>query len=85
MILMSGIKFSQEEKNILIGKVQRYFEDQLDQEIGQFDADFLLDFFAKEIGAFYYNQGLQDAQAVLESKLDSITDAIYEIEQPTSF
>lgn len=81
---MPEIKFSIEEKRILISKVQRYFEDQLDHEIGQFDADFLLDFFAKEIGAFYYNRGLHDAQAVLESKLETISDAIYEIEQPTS-
>ncbi len=82
---MPEIKFSIDEKNILIGKIQRYFEDQLDHEIGQFDADFLLDFFAKEVGAFYYNRGLHDAQTVLESKLDTISDAIYEIEQPTSF
>ncbi|MFD2231449.1 DUF2164 domain-containing protein [Alkalimarinus sediminis] len=82
---MPDIKFSADEKRLLINKIQRYFESELDHEIGQFDADFLLDFFAKEIGAFYYNRGLHDAQAVLESKLDTISDAIYEIEQPTSF
>ncbi|WP_250655071.1 DUF2164 domain-containing protein [Alkalimarinus coralli] len=82
---MPEIKFSKEEKHHLINKVQRYFQDELDHEIGQFEADFLLDFFAKELGAFYYNQGLRDAQTVLVSKLDTISDAIYEIEQPTSF
>lgn len=82
---MPEIKFSADEKSMLISKIQHYFEDQLDHEIGQFEADFLLDFFSKEVGAFYYNQGLHDAQAVLESKLDTISDAIYEIEQPTSF
>lgn len=63
-------------------KIQRYFEDELDQDIGQFEAEFLLDFFAKEIGPQFYNQGLQDAQAVLSSRIDDIQDAIAEIEKP---
>ena len=82
---MPEITFAKEEKDILVSKIQRYFQDQLDQDIGQFDADFLLDFISKEMGAFFYNQGLRDAQSVLEEKLESINDAIYEIEKPTPF
>ncbi len=82
---MSTIKFSKEEKNTIIQIIRQYFEDELDQEIGQFDAEFLLDFFAKKIGVYFYNQGLQDAQVVVKSRLDSIADAIYEIEKPTDF
>jgi uncharacterized protein (DUF2164 family) len=50
-------------------------------ELGQFDADFLLDFISKEIGASYYNQGLYDAQALLVDRMDSLSDAIYQLEQ----
>jgi len=82
---MAEIKFSKEEKEILIGKIQTYFQDELDHDLGQFDADFLLDFFSKEVGSFFYNQGLRDAQSVLEDKLETINDAIYEIEKPTPF
>jgi len=82
---MSNIEFSKEEKELLVKKIQLYFNDELDQKIGQFDAEFLLDFFSEEVGAYYYNRGLQDAQAILESKMDAITDAIYEIEKPTEF
>ena len=42
---MSPIQFSPAEKSLLIDKLQRYFIKELDQELGQFDADFLLDFF----------------------------------------
>ena len=82
---MSAIEFSQEEKAIIARKIQLYFTEELDQTIGQFDAEFLLDFFAGEIGAFFYNRGLFDAQTVMESRMADISDALYEIEKPTQF
>lgn len=82
---MSQIEFSREEKEVISRKVQLYFSEELDQEIGQFDAEFLLDFFAEEIGPYFYNRGLYDAQAVLESRLENISEAIYEIEKPTQY
>jgi uncharacterized protein (DUF2164 family) len=80
---MSEIEFSKEEKALIGRKIQLYFQEELEQEIGQLDAEFLLDFFAEEIGAYFYNRGLNDAQAVLEGRLDDIREAIYEIEKPT--
>ena len=74
-----------EEKALIVQKIQRYFNDELDQTLGQFDAEFLLDFFSKEVGGFYYNRGLLDAQAVLHEKAEHIAEAIYELEKPTSF
>ena len=82
---MPTIEFSKEEKAIINQKIQLYFKEELEQEIGQFDAEFLLDFFSEEIGPYYYNRGLYDAQAVLENRLEDINQAIYEIEKPTQF
>lgn len=82
---MSQIEFSSEEKDVICRKIQLYFKEELDQEIGQFDAGFLLDFFAEEMGAYFYNRGLYDAQAILENQLANIGEAIYEIEKPTQF
>lgn len=82
---MAKIEFSKEEKATLISKIQDYFNDELNEEIGQFDADFLLDFFSKEVGVYFYNQGLRDAQVILNDKLESISEAIDEIEAPTEF
>jgi uncharacterized protein (DUF2164 family) len=81
---MSDIEFSNEEKSILVKKLKAYFETELDYEIGQFEAQFLLDFISSEIGAFYYNKGLSDAQAIVLGKIEDITDAFYEIEKPTN-
>ena len=82
---MTNIEFSKAEKDLIIRKVQKYFDKELGQDLGQFDAEFLLDFFAKEVGAYFYNRGLRDAQAVIEDKLADIADALYEIEKPTEF
>ena len=77
------IEFSDREKQLIVKKIQDYFIENLDQEITYFDAEFLLGFFSKEVGAFYYNRGLYDAQTILDEKLENVKDAIYEIEKPT--
>ena len=76
------ITFSDAEKAAIVIKIKRYFAAELDQDIGQFDAEFLLDFFAKEFGAAFYNRGLADAQQVLLARVDSISEAIEELEEP---
>ncbi len=81
----ADIRFSNDEKAILVDKLKLYFDQELNQEIGQFDAEFLLDFIGEEMGAYFYNRGLQDAQAMLESRIESITDGFYELEKPAEF
>ena len=82
---MAKIEFSDIEKAAIVGKIKLYFREELDQDIAQFDAEFLLDFFSEEVGAYNYNRGLSDAKLILEQKFESITDAFYEIEKPTDF
>jgi uncharacterized protein (DUF2164 family) len=82
---MSKIEFSEGEKKIIVRKIQLYFHEELDQEIGQFDAEFLLDFFTEEVGGYFYNRGLYDAQALLDSRMESLGEAIYELEKATDF
>ena len=81
---MSNIEFSNEQRAVMVNKLQHYFESELAQELEQFDAEFLLDFFSKEMGAYFYNQGLYDARAVFESRIESIDDEIYAIEKETN-
>jgi len=80
---MIEIEFSLQEKESMVKKLQQYFSANLEQELNRFDAEFLLDFFAREIGVFYYNRGLFDARAILQKRLDDLAEAIYELEKPT--
>ena len=82
---MADIEFSKEEREILVGKISTYVRQELDHELGQFDAEFLLDFFIQELGPYFYNQGIYDSQALLERKMEVITDSLYDIEKSTEF
>lgn len=79
---MSEISFSPDEKQQMVEKVKIYFREELDQDIGGFQAEFLIDFFAEEFGAYFYNRGIYDAQTALNEKLDEIGDALYQLEKP---
>lgn len=81
---MSTIDFTSKEKEAMVEKLQAYFEKELDQDLEQFDAEFLLDFVSKELGAYFYNRGLHDARAVLENKLSTIDEDLYAIEKETN-
>lgn len=82
---MTEIKFTEEETAFIVRKIQLYFTEELKQEIRRFDAEFLLDFFSGEVGSYFYNRGLYDAQTILSSKLDDLSEAIYQLERPTEF
>ncbi|MBN6112322.1 DUF2164 domain-containing protein [Xanthomonas bonasiae] len=72
-----------EEKARIAEQLQRYLREELQQQIGGFEAEFLLDFVAQRIGAHFYNRGLQDARTQLAAQLDALDDALYQLEQPT--
>ncbi|BCL72762.1 hypothetical protein TUMSATVNIG1_47320 [Vibrio nigripulchritudo] len=78
---MTDIKIERDKKNELVEELQRYLIDELDTEIGQFEAEFLLDFFVEKAGPAIYNQALTDARAVIERKVADIDDELYGIEK----
>ncbi|WP_375749827.1 DUF2164 domain-containing protein [Vibrio sp. HN007] len=80
---MSDIKLDSKQKEAMISLLQEYFEQELGTDLGQFDADFLIDFISDKMGSIYYNQGVKDAQLVIERKVMDISDELYEIEKET--
>lgn len=82
---MEKLEFTPEQKREVIERVKLYMKEELEVQLGNFDAEFLIDFFAEEVGAYFYNQGLYDAQALISTKVDEIGDSIYELERPTGF
>jgi uncharacterized protein (DUF2164 family) len=78
---MKPIEFPKEEKLALARRLQDYLQDEVDVEIGQLGAEFMLEFIAKEIGVHFYNRGLRDAQAVVTAKMEDVVEAIYLLER----
>lgn len=79
---MSEITFSRDQTAHMVDKLQKYLQRELDVEIGDFDAEFLLDFFAKELGAHFYNRGMADALRVVEEKTESLVDTLTWLQKP---
>jgi uncharacterized protein (DUF2164 family) len=78
---MSEIELDEASKQQLIGKLKRYADEELGVDLGGFDAQFLLDFFAEQMGCYYYNQGLADALQAMSGKLDECRDLVFELEK----
>ncbi len=78
---MAAIELDRQLKVELVEKIQSYFKNELDQDIGAFDAEFLLDFFAKSMGPHFYNQALADVLKSLEVTMETFTDSVYGLEK----
>ncbi len=79
---MSEITLSDDQKARLVARVKTYFSDELDHEIGAFEAEFLIDFIAREVGPHIYNRGLADAHQLFLEKSEELGYLIQEMEQP---
>lgn len=75
------ISFSREEIAAITPRLQAYFRDELDVELAGLPAEMFLEFLGREIGPFFYNRALYDAQAVVTRKSDEIGEAILGLER----
>lgn len=81
---MAEIEFSKPEHNALICKLQAYCSDELDRDLGNLEAECLLDFISKEICSSFYNRALYDAQTLVSARAELLGEAIIELEKPVS-
>lgn len=81
---MSENQLTRYEIDRIVKQIQNYFDSELGQDIGGFEAEFLLDFIAQQIGSHYYNRGLSAAHAVFIERTEELSYLIQELEQPIS-
>ena len=75
-----SIKIPKDKETQLIASIRHYFAENMDSEIGDLKATLLLDYFIKEIGPSIYNQAIQDAQAIMNEKVDELDSICYQPE-----
>jgi uncharacterized protein (DUF2164 family) len=68
----------------MIRSIKDYFADTFDDELSDFRAEQILDFFVRELGPPVYNQAIQDAHAFIEDKLTDLEGEFYELDEPYS-
>ena len=78
---MKPIEFSKEELRDMVRRLQAYFADELEQDLGALPAEMLIAYIARDLGPAFYNRGLYDAQALIASKAEETVEAIYGLEQ----
>lgn len=66
------IKFSKEQKEDMASLIREYFEKEKGEEIGHLASMLLLDFFTKELGPIFYNQGIEDSYAYMTTKMQDL-------------
>jgi uncharacterized protein (DUF2164 family) len=75
-----SIELSKQARADAIASIQRYFERNLPEPIGELPAGLLLDFFVQEIGPAIYNKAIADAQARLTVRVADLSGELYEDE-----
>jgi len=76
------IVLSEERRTDLIATVQHFVATEFDQELSEFQARRLLEFFLRHLGAPVYNQAVQDVRTFLQEKVADLDVEFYEPEEP---
>ena len=79
---MAKIEFDRATREDLARRLVRRLREDLDLEVAPMDGQRLLDVLAESLGPAWYNQGLRDAQAAVQARVDDIAEAIAGLEQP---
>lgn len=72
------IELQKEDRKQVIASIQRYFKENMSEQIGNITADALLGFFLEEIGPLVYNRAVLDVQANLERRVQELDIDIHE-------
>jgi len=75
-----SIEISKEASTAAITSIRRYFEENMDEEIGNLGAGALLGFFLKEIAPIVYNQAVADVQTRLQAQIMDLDIEVHETE-----
>jgi uncharacterized protein (DUF2164 family) len=71
------IELSKQARADAIASLQRYFEENLPEPIGDLPASLLLSYVLEEIGPAIYNQAISDAQARLQQRVSDLSGELY--------
>ena len=75
-----AIELSKEDRKEAVASIERYFQENMEERIGNIAAGALLSFFVEEIGPVIYNQAVADVQERLQARISEIDIEIHEDE-----
>ncbi|MGB7548535.1 MAG: DUF2164 domain-containing protein [Terracidiphilus sp.] len=60
-----------------IASIQRYFEENMPEPIGDLPAGLLLNYFIEEVGPTIYNQAIADAQTRMQQRVSDLNGELF--------
>lgn len=76
------IELPDASRQTAVASIQRYFQENMDEPIGNITAGALLAFFIDEIGPLVYNKAVSDVQQRLQARILEVDLEVYEDEFP---
>jgi uncharacterized protein (DUF2164 family) len=70
---MTAIELSKQARADAIASIQRYFEENMPEPVGELPAGLLLNFFLEEVGPAIYNRAIADAQARMAQRVSDLS------------
>jgi uncharacterized protein (DUF2164 family) len=74
---MVPLELTKPQRTAAITSIQRYFQENLPDTIGDLPAGLLLNFILEEIGPVIYNQAVADAQTRLTQRVADLSGELY--------
>lgn len=68
----NNIKLSKEKREAMILEIKSYFENERDEELGDLASGLILDFIIEKIAPEFYNQGIYDAYAYMNDRIEDV-------------
>ena len=75
-----AVKLDEERLEGLVSRLQGFYQQEFDEELSDFQAAKVLDFFLEALGPQVYNQAVQDARGFMLRALDDIDGEVHEHE-----
>lgn len=72
-----NIDISKETRADAVASIQRYFQENMPEPIGELPAGLLLNFFMEEIGPAIYNRAIADAQVRMQQTVSDLDGVLF--------
>lgn len=75
-----SIELNKPDRAQAIASIERYFQANFDEKIGNVSAGALLSFILEEIGPSIYNRGVSDAKGHIQTRLEDLEFEVHQDE-----
>lgn len=81
-VIILFYKLTKEQRQIMIADIQDFFLQERDEEITEFAAETVLNFFQESLSPHFYNAAIHDVKHVVEQQILSMEEEIVTLERP---